>query len=310
MDAATAGLLALVFTGTLFLLGVRELLAGRARSFELRDRAALSAHEPALTRLRRRLDRRIRASAAGERWVVRPLAAAGIDLPPHEFLALALGAGLAGGVLSAILLPAWLAVLIGLGCARAVWGWVEWKRRKRRQAFVAQLPELAQLLSNGAAAGLSIAASLEMAAGEIAEPARSEMRVVLEHMRIGQSLELALEDQRERMPSRELGVLVTTLVIQQRSGGDVVNALKNMSETLEQRKDLIREVRTLMSGAVFTGYVVAALGIGSVFLLNAISPGSIDRLLGSPAGIAAFVVAGLLYAVGLLLIRKVTRVET
>jgi tight adherence protein B len=310
MDGATVGLLALVLTGTIFLLGLRELLAGRARSFELRDRAALHGHEPLLARLRRRLDRRIRTSRAGERWVVRPLAAAGIDMPPHEFLAMAVGAGLAGGLLSSIVLPGWAAVLIGLACARAVWGWVEWKRRKRREAFVAQLPELAQLLSNGAAAGLSIAASLEMAAGEIAEPARSEMRVVLEHMRIGQSLELALEHQRERMPSRELGVLVTTLVIQQRSGGDVVNALKNMSETLEQRKDLMREVRTLMSGAVFTGYVVALLGIGTVFLLNAISPGSLDRLLSSPAGIAAFVVAGILYAIGLLLIRQVTSVET
>jgi tight adherence protein B len=309
MDAAAIGLLALVITSTVFLLGLRELVAGRARDVELRDRATAARPEPLLARLRRRLDWRIRSTALGERWVVRPLAAAGIDLPPHEFLALALAAALAGGVLSALVLPAWAAVLVGLACARGVWGWVEWKRRARRQAFVAQLPELAQLLSNGAAAGLSIAASLQMAAGELAEPARSEMRVVLEHMRIGQSLELALEHQRERMPSRELAVLVTTLVIQQRSGGDVVNALKNMSETLEQRKDLLREVRTLMSGAVFTGYVVAALGVGTVFLLNAISPGSLDRLLGSPAGIAAFAVAGVLYAAGLLLIRQVTRVD-
>jgi tight adherence protein B len=310
MDGAALGLLALVLTSAIFLLGVRELVAGRARSGQLRERATAQPPEPLISRLRRRLDWRIRSSSAGERWVVRPLAAAGIDLPPHEFLALALGAALAGGFLSALVLPTWAAVLVGIASARAVWGWVEWKRRQRRQAFVAQLPELAQLLSNGAAAGLSIAASLEMAASELAEPARSEMRVVLEHMRIGQSLELALEQQRERMPSRELGVLVTTLVIQQRSGGDVVHALKNMSETLEQRKDLLREVRTLMSGAVFTGYVVAALGIGTVFLLNAISPGALDRLLGSPAGVAAFVVAGVLYAIGLLLIRQVTRVET
>jgi tight adherence protein B len=310
MDGAALGLLVLVLTSTIFLLGLRELLAGRARADELRDRSTAQRPEPFVTRLRGRLDRRIRASSAGERWVVRPLAAAGIDLPPHEFLALAVAAALAGGLLSALLVPAWVAILVGFACARAVWGWVEWKRRQRRQAFVAQLPELAQLLSNGAAAGLSIAASLEMAASELAEPARSEMRVVLEHMRIGQSLELALEQQRERMPSRELAVLVTTLVIQQRSGGDVVNALKNMSETLEQRKDLLREVRTLMSGAVFTGYVVAALGIGTVFLLNAISPGALDRLLNSPAGILAFVVAGILYTAGLLLIRQVTRVET
>jgi tight adherence protein B len=136
------------------------------------------------------------------------------------------------------------------------------------------------------------------------------VRVVLEQMRIGQSLELALERLRDRVPSRELGVLVGTLVIQQRSGGDVVSALQGLSETLEQRKDLMREVRTLMAGPVFTAYVVAFMGVGTVFLLNAISPGVIDRMLASAAGIAVFVVAGILYTIGLLLVRRVTQVET
>lgn len=132
---------------------------------------------------------------------------------------------------------------------------------------------------------------------------------MLEQMQLGQSLDMALERLRERMPSRELGVLVGTLVIQQRSGGDVVSALESMSTTLEQRKDLLREVRTLMSGTVFTAYVVALMGIGAVFLLNALSPGALDRLLGSPLGIAVFVVAGVLYAIGLTLVRQVTRLD-
>jgi tight adherence protein B len=51
------------------------------------------------------------------------------------------------------------------------------------------------------------------------------------------------------------------------------------------------------------------MGIGAVFLLNALTPGALDRLLGSPLGIAVFVVAGVLYAIGLTLVRQVTRLD-
>jgi tight adherence protein B len=112
------------------------------------------------------------------------------------------------------------------------------------------------------------------------------------------------------MPSRELGVLVSTLVIQQRSGGDLVNALSEMAATLDARKDTLREVKTIMSGAVASAYVVAAMGIGIVFLCDAIQPGSVDKLTHSALGIALLLVAATLYTIGLVVIRRITRVET
>ena len=310
MDSAAVGLLILLGVLAMLVAGIWQLASASARAAELRDRAAAMPGEGPMRRLLRRIDTRIRASRAGQRFVVQPLAAAGLDMPPHELLLIALGAGGAGYLVASLFFPLWLSIAVALAAVRGVWAWVELKRRRRREAFVAQLPELAQLLSNGASAGLSIAGALERSIDELGEPARAEVRLVLEQMRIGQSLELALERLRERMPSRELGVLVGTLVIQQRSGGDVVSALHGMADTLEQRKDLLREVRTLMAGPVFTAYVVALLGVGTVFLLNAISPGVLDRMLSSAAGIAVFVVAGILYAIGLLLVRQVTRVET
>ena len=81
------------------------------------------------------------------------------------------------------------------------------------------------------------------------------------------------------MPSREVAVLVTTLVIQQRAGGDTVSALRDMSETLERRKDLRREIKTILAGALATGYTVAALGVGTLVFMNVISPGIVARML-------------------------------
>ena len=145
--------------------------------------------------------------------------------------------------------------------------WGERRRRQRREAFIGQLPDLARVLSNGASAGLSLAGSIELAAREMPEPAAAEMRTVVEQMRVGQPLDAALEALRERLPSREVSVLMSTLVIQHRAGGDTVPALAELSTTLDARKDLLREVRTLMSGAVFNSWAVARARRASVLVL-------------------------------------------
>jgi tight adherence protein B len=148
-----------------------------------------------------------------------------------------------------------------------------------------------------------------MAAHELDEPGKSEMGLVAEELRLGQSLERSLANLERRMPSREVGVLISTLVIQQRSGGDLVRALQEMALTLDQRRDLNREIRTLMAGSIFTGRLVAILGVGSVLMMNAFSPGAIDELSSEPLGQLALLATGLLYLIGFLLIKRVTRID-
>jgi tight adherence protein B len=191
----------------------------------------------------------------------------------------------------------------------ACFAWVERERGKRRTAFVAQLPEVARLLANGASAGLSLAAAVEMASTELDDPAAAELRRVVDELRVGRSLDEALVRLKRRLPSRDVAVLMSTLIIQQRAGGDTVQALQELSDTLENRKDTAREVRTLMSGAVFTSYIVAAMGVGVIVLMNVVSPGVLGTMTSEPIGLLALAVAGTLYAVGLLVIRTITKVD-
>ena len=80
---------------------------------------------------------------------------------------------------------------------------------------------------------------------------------------------------------------MTTLIIQQRAGGDTVRALSELGQTLEARKDLLREIRTMLSGAVFTSYLVAMMGAGTLVLVNLISPGIMTELTTTLPGILA-----------------------
>ncbi len=118
-----------------------------------------------------------------------------------------------------------------------------------------------------------------------------------------------MEELKERVPSREMAVLVSTLVIQQRTGGDVIEALREMSTNLEVRRDLKREVTTVMSGVKFTAYAVMGLGIATLLLLEGINPGTLRNMTSQLAGQIVLIVAALFYFAGFAAVRKISRVE-
>jgi tight adherence protein B len=308
VTGATSGLLLLVGVLGVALLGLRDLAFERGRQRALRERAAGAPEPSAPAAALRDLQRRFARTPAGRR-VGFGLEAAGLRLEPLTFALAAVAGGLLAGLLASFYVGTFVAVVVALVAMRGALWWLDWKREQRRDRFVGQLPELARVLSNGASAGLSIVGALEVAVQELEAPAGEELAQCLEEIRIGQSFDRAFENLALRMPSRELGVLVSTLVIQQRAGGDLVHALAEMSTTLEQRKDTLREVKTLMSGAVASAYVVAALGPGALFLFDLLQPGALDALTGSGLGLLVLAAATTLYALGLLAIRRLTRVD-
>jgi tight adherence protein B len=180
---------------------------------------------------------------------------------------------------------------------------------KRGEEFIGQLPEVARLLSGGASAGLSIPAALELTAREIESPAREELQTVLHELSLGRPLEETLDRLRRRLPSREVAVLMNTLIVQQRAGGDAVSALRELAQTLDGRRETNREVRTLMAGAIYTAYIVPCLGVLALILLNTINSRTLERMTGTAIGIATLSVAGIIYTVAFIAIRRVTRIE-
>jgi tight adherence protein B len=305
----TEALLLLVVVLVLALAGIATLLAGSTRRAELVLRGGESLDDPDARRILDALDTRLKRTGSGQRlslW----LQAAGAPMAPIDLVGIVLAATVVAVLLLLLVVPLVPAIVIALGITIGGARFLgERRRRERSEAFIVQLPELARTLSNASAAGLSMAGAIQLAAREIADPAGREMRNVVQEMRLGRSLEDAMERLRERLPSRETAVLVTTIAIQQRAGGDTVHALQELSDTLEARKDLRREVRTLLSGSVFTSYLVAGLGVGTVLLLNVVSPGVLREMTTSLIGLASFAVAGLLWLIAFVLIRQTTRVD-
>ena len=135
------------------------------------------------------------------------------------------------------------------------------------------------------------------------------MRHMSQRLNLGWSLDNVLNELTERMPSREINVLMRTIVIQSKTGGALSAALSEMSQTLEDRKELRREVSTVILGAAVAGYAVIGIGVGAVILLNLFKPGLLDQMATSLLGRVTMGASAVLFVSGTLLMRLVSRVE-
>ncbi|MBU7596618.1 type II secretion system F family protein [Streptomyces sp. P38-E01] len=302
---------AALLTLALALIGGRLYLSGRAQQRDLiarfDDRRPGS---PAAAEGRRfaALDRRLRSSGYGRKLDLR-LAATGLDLTVGEFTVYVATAVVGLWLIAGSVLAAFFGPIAGLLGIWAAFAFLNWQRQKRIDRFINQLPELARLLANGTQAGLALRTAITMAAEEMDAPAGEELAKVADKLALGHSVDDALGELAERLPSRELVVLVTTLVLSSRAGGQVVDSLRNLTTTLEQRKETRREVRTQLSQVNMTAYSVPLIGFGVLLMMDRTGPGTLDRLTGTFLGQAAVVTAFALYALGFFVIRRMSRID-
>jgi tight adherence protein B len=299
-----------LLTCVLAVAGVHAYATGRAQRQALVDRLTAAGQVP-LTGRRRRfrtLDRRLRRTAFGQRLELR-LAATGLDVTPGEFFAAMLASVAGLWLIGQATLAPFFGPIAGLLGVWAAMQFLNWQRQKRIERFINQLPELARILANATHAGLALRTAIGMAAEELEAPAGEELAKVANQLAVGASMDDALGELAERLPSRELVVLVTTLVLANRAGGQLVGALRNLTDTLEERKETRREIRTQLSQVSMTSYAVPVMGVGSLFLMNGVKDGALDRMTGSPIGQACVIIAFALYAVGFVLIRRMSRID-
>lgn len=255
-----------------------------------------------------RLERSFARTRAG-RALLRQLQLAGSKRSPLVVLLAGLGVALVlAAVLWALFAPAFgvIGVLIGVLALR---GWLRRGQDRRKEAFIGQMPSLARVLANATNAGLSIPTAIAIAADELEEPARSELQLVSTSLNFGNDLDTALSEVRERLPSREVAVLMSTLLVSARAGGSLVTSLRTIADTLEERRETRREVRSILAQSVATGYTVIVMGFLLLLLLNAINPGTVETMTRNPIGQAALLFAGSLFTAGFLVIRRMTRIE-
>jgi tight adherence protein B len=251
------------------------------------------------------LSRRARGRRLGAQ-----LERAGIPLGPDAFVAIvaALAACAAGLGLAAARTP--VAGFVGaVAVAGGAISLVRSADRRHLARVERQLPGVAQQLAAAIHAGLSLRQALARAARDAPEPTRAELERAVGELALGGRLEGALEGLAARLPAHDLRIMVTAILVQRRTGGNLARALADLSGRMEERAQLERELRGSTAQARMTAWLVAALPVAGGAMAEIAAPGTLVRILGSGPGPALLVASTTLYGVGLLWIRRIGRVE-
>ena len=168
------------------------------------------------------------------------------------------------GIVSLLLivkgLPILLAVLIGMFAGIGVPHWVIGKMIKRRVGkFTARFPDAIDLMVRGLRSGLPISETLGIVADEIQGPIGDEFRTVSDKMKIGRSMEAALQETADRLGTPEFQFFVITLAIQRETGGNLAETLANLSDVLRKRAQMKLKIKAMSSESKASAWIVGAL---------------------------------------------------
>jgi tight adherence protein B len=156
--------------------------------------------------------------------------------------------------------PIYLALGIGafagLGLPHFVVGFLI---NKRVQAFTTSFPDAIELLVRGLKSGLPIAETLNVVAKEIPGPVGEEFKMVTEKIKIGKTMEDALQETADRMGTAEFQFFVITLAIQRETGGNLAETLSNLADVLRKRAQMKLKIRAMSSESKASAYIVGSL---------------------------------------------------
>ncbi len=255
-------------------------------------------------------DRFDRSEAA--RRVERMLVQADLPLRPSEYLAGVIGVGLVIFLLGILLLQLnfWLdLVLAVLGAIYLPKLFLASRRDHYIETFNDQLVSVALLMGNSLRAGLNVPQAVEVVAREMPPPAGREFAILDRELKLGASLEDGIQHMLDRLPSAELKVMMTAILVQRRAGGNLAKALSEMSYTMAQRKELRDEVRTMTAEARFIALIVPMIPLGLLIMMKNGMPALVNPLFETPIGLVVLAIYGALQVLAYILIRKLSDIK-
>ncbi|MFM9936614.1 MAG: type II secretion system F family protein [Novosphingobium sp.] len=165
--------------------------------------------------------------------------------------------GLAGGA------------LIGAGIPHFMVGRAIGKRAKK---FVAKFPDALELLVRGLRSGLPITETISVVAHELPGPVGEEFKLVTDRMRVGRTMDEALQETSNRLDMAEFSFFCITLAIQRETGGNLAETLANLADVLRKRAQMKLKIAAMSSESKASAYIVGSLPFIVFALIYSINP--------------------------------------
>jgi tight adherence protein B len=200
-------------------------------------------------------------------------------------------------------------VLIDIAAGAALsglpYGILSFKCRKRIAAFNAVLPEAIDMLARALRAGHSVVGALEMLAENAQQPAALEFGEVFKQLNLGLSIRDGLTQLLDRVPSPDLRVLVTAIMVQKDTGGNLVEILDRTVFVIRERLRIQGEIQVETAQGRLTGWILSGLPVVMMVLLNLVNPGYSNILFHDPGGRKLIYLGLAMLVVGSVIIRHI-----
>jgi tight adherence protein B len=320
MDMKTLALffLAVVAAGGILWVFVYPYLSGDVKAEKRRDilarpdPAARALGKVAAPRARReQVEESLKGLEVRQQAAKRPplsvrITQAGLSIPKRQFI---IASAVCGFALFAAVVMVGGGLLAGMafgfagGFGLPMW-LLAYLKKRREEAFLNVLPDAVDVIIRGVKSGLPLGDCVRIVATEAQEPVRSEFRAILETQTVGIPLGEACAKMYERVPLPEANFFGIVISIQQRAGGNLSEALSNLSRVLRDRKRMKAKIKAMSMEAKASAVIIACLPLGVMLLVYITSPRYIELLWLHPMGRMMLVGSACWMLMGVLVMRK------
>lgn len=162
-----------------------------------------------------------------------------------------------------------IGLLVGVGVPHMV---VSFLIKRRANAFTSKFPDAIELLVRGLRSGLPVTETLGVVASEVPGPVGEEFKMVTERIKIGRTMEDALQETADRLNMPEFNFFCITLAIQRETGGNLAETLSNLADVLRKRAQMKLKIRAMASESKASAYIVGCLPFLVFIMIYWINP--------------------------------------
>ncbi|WP_203556717.1 type II secretion system F family protein [Bacillus sp. B15-48] len=235
---------------------------------------------------------------------------AGSSLKPEEFFVVRVVVFVLAGLVAFISGFAWyilgIASVIGYLLPTML---MKRKRDKRLKLLSTQLVESLGMMSNSMRAGFSFMQAMQIVAKEMPDPIGPEFDRVIRQAGLGVPLDEVFTEMVNRLPNKELEVVVRGILAQRKSGGNLAALMETMEETVRGRIRILEELNTLTAQGRMSSWVITLLPVGMGFYLALMNRDYFAPMLEHPLGLVMLSIAAISIMIGWFFIQKIIKIE-
>jgi len=249
------------------------------------------------------------SQAPGAARLQKYITQAGMKTKPAKLVLLSIVLAAATYSIAGQFIPIYFAFAAAIPVFFIPLGVVSWNRKKRLNKFEELFPDALDMLGRAVRAGHALSSAMELVVTESPEPVAGEFSITFDEQNYGIPVRDALLHMADRVPTFDVRFLVTAVIVQRESGGNLAELLDQMSGVIRERFRIRRDVQVKTALGRMTAAILMSLPIGMLFLLSFVNPEYENVLFHDPYGPYILATAATLQIIGGLILWRIVQIE-